>query len=489
MNFKFKQRMKNYSILIVVMFLSSSLSFSQILRVCYIPDSRTKYNDGGYTLDGKHMIENSTVKLTDPSNFGPNGVVKTSIVTVPLNDNPISQYTISNAKCDAIFVGGFGNWDGFTLNGSALAIPELITIRNWSLEKITNLVIVSQNEAGVWGYYNINGNTFPNKPTFKARNSQLFHGPFGKVDFFKQGGSYQGSISGGNSVPLSTDFENRVTIALDKPTNDIILGDVDILTDLGGISYGSVIRNTNDILFANIWAYAVELAVTNATEKNTVPKSIVEGRVLDKQTLQPIRTKINIIGDNSPMQSISTSSDGQYKYESSVNDNIYISIKADEYEPLLEIISIDKEQLTKNFFLVTKTENNPSSMPSISIEGQTLIKGESIVLGNIQFEQSNSDLLPDGKKALSQIVTLLQQNTSLIIELSGHTSNEGDEKENIKLSNRRVEICKQYLISQVADADKRIITIGYGSSKPQFPNDTEKNRQLNRRVELKVLNL
>jgi outer membrane protein OmpA-like peptidoglycan-associated protein len=480
--------MKTYFTLLVL-YLSPSLTFSQTLRVCYIPEIRNKFNDGGYTFNGKHMVDNSTVKLTDPSNFGPNGVVKTSIVTVPLNDNPISQYTISKANCDAIFVGGFGHWDGFTLNGSALAIPELITIRNWSLEKNTNLVVVSQNEAGVWGYYNVNGNTFPNKPTLEGRASTVFNGPFGKVDFFKQGGAYQGSISGGNSVPLSTDFENRVTIALDKPTNDILLGDVDILTDLGGISYGSAIRNANDILFANIWAYAVELAVPKAPEKKIEPKSVIQGKVLDKETLQPIKTLITIIGDNSPMQSISTSSDGQYKYESSLNDNSYILIKAYDYEPSIESVFIDKEQLTKNFFLIPKPKNNPSSVPSITIDGHTLLEGETMVLDNIQFEKSNSDLLPDGKKALSQVVTLLQQNTSLVIELSGHTSNEGDEKENIKLSNRRVEICKQYLIGQVTDADKRIVTIGHGSSKPKVPNDTEKNRQVNRRVELKVLNL
>ncbi|MDI9880883.1 OmpA family protein [Flectobacillus longus] len=480
--------MKTY-VTIIVLLLYSSVTFSQILRVCYIPNYRSQSNSGsddGYTFDGLHMINHSTVKLTDPSNFGPEGVVKTSIVTVPLNDNPITPNTIRKANCGAILVGGFGYWDGSTLQGSALAVPELNTIRNWSIEKNTNLVIVSQSEVGVWGYYNINGNANPNKPTFQGRTSRIFNGPFGKVTFFDQGGGYQGSIAGENFIPLSTDNENRVTIAFDKPTNDIILGDIDILTDLGGISSGSRIQNSNDILFANIWAYAVELAVPQIKQAET--KSIVQGKVFDKESLTPVKTIIKIVGDKTTMQSISTSSDGQYRYESLPNDICHIAINAEGYEPLNESISIDKDQLTKNFFLTPKPKSNTSILPSITFEGKILKKGETVVLDNIQFEQGLSDLLPDGKKALDQVVKLLQQNTSLVIELSGHTSNEGDEYENRKLSNQRAEVCKQYLMKQITDADRRITTIGYGSSRPKVPNNSEKNRITNRRVELQIIN-
>lgn len=472
--------MKPY-VIIFALFLFPSLTFSQILRVCYVPNSRSINGDNGYTFDGQRMINYSTTKLTDASNFGPNGIVTTSIVTVPLNDNPITLNTIRRANCNVIFTGGFG--------GTALAIPELNNIRSWSLEKNTNLVVVSESEAGVWGYYNKSGNENPNKPTPIGKYSTIFNGPFGKVPFFNQGGSYQGFIIGENCSPLSVDAKNRTTIGLDKRTNDIILGDIDILTDLGGISEGSGIKKTNDVLFANIWAYAVELAAPRSPEKKAEQKSVIQGSVLDKETLQPVGALMTVIGDKSPMQSITTSSDGRYKYESSLNDMSYISIKADGYEPLRENISIDKEQLSKNFFLSPKLKNNSPFTSSITIEGQTLKKGEIIVLDNIQFEQSKSDLLPEGKKALNQIVQLLQQNNSLVIELSGHTSNEGDYKENLNLSNKRVEVCKQYLIGQASGVDKRIVIIGYGSSKPKVPNDSEKNRRANRRVELKVLSL
>gem|GEM_PF-6028936 len=75
------------------------------------------------------------------------------------------------------------------------------------------------------------------------------------------------------------------------------------------------------------------------------------------------------------------------------------------------------------------------------------------------------------------------------IELSGHTSNEGDYDENVRLSQDRVSVCKRYIAGQIVGSDERIKTVGYGSSRPRVPNSTPENRRKNRRVELKIESL
>ena len=74
------------------------------------------------------------------------------------------------------------------------------------------------------------------------------------------------------------------------------------------------------------------------------------------------------------------------------------------------------------------------------------------------------------------------------IEISGHTDITGNETLNLKLSNDRAEAVAKFLASRGIDA-KRLETRGYGSSQPVIANDTEEQRQNNRRVEMKILSL
>lgn len=246
---------RSFSPLIIVFLFLNFQGLSQSLKVCYIPNSRHTSGDNGYTFDGIYMSGSSTQKLINLNNFGPNGTVKKTIVLVPLTDKPITTSTISKAECGAIFVGSFYDND--------ITAAELNAIKIWSVQNVTNLVVVTQAETIPWGYKNENGNTNPNKPTVAGLETRIFNGPFGKVESFSQGGSYQGSLSGGSSTILATDAQNKATILLDIPTGDIILGDVDILTTLGGITTGSTVTNNNDKLFANIWAYATDLTATD----------------------------------------------------------------------------------------------------------------------------------------------------------------------------------------------------------------------------------
>uniref|UniRef100_UPI00307E2CD8 OmpA family protein n=1 Tax=Ignavibacterium sp. TaxID=2651167 RepID=UPI00307E2CD8 len=125
---------------------------------------------------------------------------------------------------------------------------------------------------------------------------------------------------------------------------------------------------------------------------------------------------------------------------------------------------------------------SPLENVKIEIEGKELMEGESLVLNNIQFKVASAELLKEGKTELNKVVALMKQYPKIEVELSGHTSSEGDAKMNKELSLKRVESCRKYL-SDNGISEDRISIVGYGPDKPIAPNDTEQNRALNRRVE------
>lgn len=112
--------------------------------------------------------------------------------------------------------------------------------------------------------------------------------------------------------------------------------------------------------------------------------------------------------------------------------------------------------------------------------------GKTTQLKAIQFVQSKSELLPDAMPALEQLLAFMQSNPTAEIELSGHTDNQGDFDENLRLSKQRVDIVKAYLVQNGIVAS-RITTRGYGPTRPIASNNSESSRQLNRRVEMIVL--
>jgi OOP family OmpA-OmpF porin len=117
--------------------------------------------------------------------------------------------------------------------------------------------------------------------------------------------------------------------------------------------------------------------------------------------------------------------------------------------------------------------------------GQTVRAGDRITLNLIQFDMNSAELRSEGVAELDRVARFLKDNPTAEIELAGHTSSEGGVDLNRALSFRRVFACKTQLVSAGIDA-ARITTVGHGPDLPIAPNDTEANRALNRRVEMKL---
>lgn len=107
-----------------------------------------------------------------------------------------------------------------------------------------------------------------------------------------------------------------------------------------------------------------------------------------------------------------------------------------------------------------------------------------IVLEGITFAFDKSDITPESDQILMKALKTLQIHSDIIVEISGHTDNVGSDAYNQKLSQRRADAVKAWLVGKGIDAS-RITSVGYGEGRPRVSNDTEDNRRLNRRIEFK----
>lgn len=105
-------------------------------------------------------------------------------------------------------------------------------------------------------------------------------------------------------------------------------------------------------------------------------------------------------------------------------------------------------------------------------------------LSGIYFNTGSATLLPESEPALRQIAQVVRQSKVPVLEVQGHTDNIGSAQFNQELSQQRAEAVRQALVSQFAIAPGKLISRGFGFTRPVDTNDTVLGRAHNRRVEL-----
>ncbi len=114
-------------------------------------------------------------------------------------------------------------------------------------------------------------------------------------------------------------------------------------------------------------------------------------------------------------------------------------------------------------------------------------KDKVFALENIYYDLDRDEIRADAARELDKLVTILQDNPELKIELSSHTDDRNSDEYNLDLSQRRAKSAVDYLVSQGIDPT-RLVAKGYGESKLLIPNaQTEEEHQVNRRTEFKIL--
>jgi len=167
------------------------------------------------------------------------------------------------------------------------------------------------------------------------------------------------------------------------------------------------------------------------------------------------------------------SGDGEYTADISVCNYVVVKTFLPNYFPTIDTFGISESE--KKVLYVSRI-----------VPVEKLKAGNIILLQNLLFARTSAELSPLSYPILDQLVLVMNQYPSMIIELSGHTDNVGSAKQNLLLSKKRVDAAKQYLVNKGVNPD-RIKSVGYGSKYPVASNDGEQTRKLNRRVELRII--
>ena len=112
--------------------------------------------------------------------------------------------------------------------------------------------------------------------------------------------------------------------------------------------------------------------------------------------------------------------------------------------------------------------------------------GHVMRLDNLIFQVGKAKVSPDSYGELDLLVDMMKQNPKMVIQLEGHTDYQGDPKENMKLSQMRVDAVKKYLESKSIHKT-RVKTKAFGGTQPLSRDNTPDAHRLNRRVEVRIL--
>jgi OOP family OmpA-OmpF porin len=177
----------------------------------------------------------------------------------------------------------------------------------------------------------------------------------------------------------------------------------------------------------------------------------------------------------------------------SIKDDLYFTSRGSAKNILEDVLlSSDRSaECCLELFALKRKDSTPPPVISEPVKEEPKVEAV-IVLENVYYDFDSSTLREESYPALDKLVGLLNQYSTMVIEIRAHTDNKGDDKYNMNLSDARAKVVVNYLISKGIDK-ARLQSKGYGASLPVVPNkhedgsDDPEGRQKNRRTEFKVL--
>lgn len=213
--------------------------------------------------------------------------------------------------------------------------------------------------------------------------------------------------------------------------------------------------------------------VPETLKKTIIPTRYAKGKVFDKKTGTVLASEIDLYDLKTQTKVGSFNSDSQ--------NGSFLAVlnSGGEYAFFVSRAGYLFKSLS---FSVDDTH----SFVDLEIPLEAIEKDRAEVLNNIFFKTGEYILDDKSKVELDKLADFLSKNKTIKIEISGHTDDVGSDSENMALSQRRAQSV-QYYLQQSGIAADRILAKGYGETKPMAPNDSDENRQKNRRIEWRIL--
>ncbi len=214
--------------------------------------------------------------------------------------------------------------------------------------------------------------------------------------------------------------------------------------------------------------------------------------VVEKKEIKPLKFVVKVVDatDNSSLDArvrlvgaadnvvVGLASKGAGVYEFNVT-----SPTAKQYRLAVERDGYAFQNLTLQLEGASEEEKTVNR----TVEMRKLAERVTGILRNIYFDFDKATFKTESYTELNMLENMMRSNPGMSVEIAGHTDAIGTKNYNMYLSRKRAEAVKDFLTKKGIDA-RRIKAVGYGKSKPLASNDDElEGRQLNRRVEFKVL--
>jgi outer membrane protein OmpA-like peptidoglycan-associated protein len=199
----------------------------------------------------------------------------------------------------------------------------------------------------------------------------------------------------------------------------------------------------------------------------------IQGTIIDALTKEPINATLVLesVPDASDVYIINSGADnGTYEVTIRNDQKYVVEVTSNNYKPEIDTVFIGGNQSGLNFELLS------------------VRPGQLLRLYNIYFAQGDYQILDQSQQEISELVMLLNQYPDMKIRLEGHTDRLGGRRANMELSENRVLEIKKYLVNQGIH-HKRVKTAAFGGSKPISSENNEESRQMNRRVEIRILSI
>ncbi|MBX2967504.1 MAG: OmpA family protein [Cyclobacteriaceae bacterium] len=201
-------------------------------------------------------------------------------------------------------------------------------------------------------------------------------------------------------------------------------------------------------------------------------KLLLTGTVFDNKTMKPVSANLNVQLKEDRKENFSLRV-GSSAYEQEIKKTGWYmyTASAEGYINAVDSVEVISEEITpviKDIFL------------------QPIEVGLTVRLKNIYFDFDKTTLKRESFVELNKVVDFLKQNSSVEIQIEGHTDSKGSDEYNLNLSQGRSQSVVDYLVSQGISAS-RLGAQGFGESTPIDTNDTDAGRANNRRVEFRVV--
>lgn len=221
----------------------------------------------------------------------------------------------------------------------------------------------------------------------------------------------------------------------------------------------------------------LETGLIRLEGEGMAPRSfVVAGRTLNSTDSLPIQADVRLfdLESHTILRKVPSGKNGQFTFPVNADRNYGMIAERKGY--LSESENIDLRQV-----LETDTIHKDIFLTPIQA-------GAMIRMNCIFFEFAKANLLDVSKNELDRIAEFLSEQRTIRIEIHGHTDSIGSNASNLTLSAQRSNAVKRYLVKKGIDPS-RMSTRFFGESQPVSTNSTEEGRQMNRRVEVKIVSM